>query len=786
MTNNITMFMKRVIMLLSLALTMTMFGCQETEFNEGCSSGIGEGTLIEVGVESLTSSRVIYDGYSTLFEEGDQVGVFGANLDNEPFTVGANSGQAISDNKILIAQGDTLYGYYPYNASYTSAQVYPDNQLSVKSVVVPMPAVQVQKDAEFSHITPYDFLIAKPVIVGKNTPKLNFQRLNAWIDFKFYNKENGDLTINSVTLEADKDIFITSGLVNVIAEEESEFYMMVRGTERSKVIEVKAEGDWATVKNGESATLRAAVLPVDMSLENVKITVNTSQGTFTKRYLGRNFASGTVHTLEFNGKDIYLPKSQVSDFERGFRFNTANLNDDNSYFSWKRSKESDNLIVFWEKGFGDDPSKCTKRVGDVSMKVDIDDMLKKMESFYALYQDELTFTVKGASNTDNYKMMIFLFYTDGWIANGGGVDDVIGAFWIAPSACKPVGQTVAHELGHSFQYQVACDAKIDSEFHTSGAGYRHDVGQGNAYWEVCANYQAWQCMEWYKNWSCEIPVHQATAHRGFTHEWLRYQCFYLMSYWEELHGRDILGRVWRLSNRGEDAIQTYKRITGTDQEKFNDEIWVAAAKEMTWSFSDEEINGYMRNMIDGLSASERNQWYINKTRLIENTKDGYYRCYPDTVTRDHGTAHNVNFSPQSYGYNAVYLKVPEAGTQISIDFQGLTNYPTVDDVQDYKYSSVPGWRWGLVACTGTGGWTPVYSEMKRDNSGTLTFTVPEGTKRLFFVVTGAPTEHYQKKWDSNTKNDYHFPYRFKVEGTELQGSTFIKKSTEEVDYTYTF
>ncbi len=763
-----------------------MFGCQETEFKESVSSGIGDGTSIDVGVEESTSSRVIYDGYSTLFEEGDQIGVFAANAENESFTIGSSASQANSDKKVLISQGDVLYGYYPYNPNYIRGIDVADEQVSARRAVVTVPAEQVQTDAQFSHITPNDFLIAKPVTVGKNTPKLTFQRLNAWIDFKFYNQENSDLQINSVTLESEGEAFITTGLVDILADEDSDFYMELRGTERENVVKVSAEGDWATVKSGESATMRLAILPVDMSLGTIKVTVTTSQGVYTKRYAGKNFESGNVYRLEYNGKQIYLPTSNVSDFDRNFRFSTANLHDDNSYFSWKRSKESENLIVFWEKGFGDDPSTCTKRVGNVSMKVDIDDMLEKMEAFYTLYQDELTFTVKGASNTDKYKMMIFLFYTDGWIANGGGVDDVIGAFWIAPSACKPVGQTVAHELGHSFQYQVACDAKIDSEYHTSGAGYRHDIGQGNAYWEVCANYQAWQCMEWYKDWSCEIPVHQATAHRGFTHEWLRYQCFYLMSYWEELHGRDILGRVWRLSNRGEDAIQTYKRITGTDQEKFNDEIWVAAAKEMTWSFNDEEINGYMRKLIDGLSTQERNQWYINKTRLIENTKDGYYRCYPDTVTRDHGTAHNVNFSPQSYGYNAVNLKVPEAGTEITVDFQGLTNYPSVDNVQDYKYSSVPGWRWGLVACTGTGGWTPVYSEMKRDNSGTLTFTVPEDTKRLFFVVTGAPTEHYQKKWDSNTKNDYQFPYRFKVTGTELQGSTFIKKSTEEVDYTYTF
>lgn len=772
---------------LSLIMTSLIFGCQETEYNESVAVGGNDnGTVIEIGVDGISSSRIVYEGHSTSFEPGDKIGVLSTNINNISFSVADSKVQAVSDEKVLLQEGDVLYGYYPYNEKIVIDRAFSEEQMAADRVIVKGSMNQVQSDANFTHITPNDFLIAKPVTATKNTPRLTFKRLNAWIDFKFYNKENSDLKINSVTIEADGDGFISEAEVNVMANADSDQFMVVKPRSRAEKITVKADGEWAIVKSGESATLRAAILPVDLSGNNVIVTVNTSQGEFRTRYKAKNFQSGNVYTLVYNGKEVYLPTSQISDFEPNFRFSTANLHNDNSYFSWKRSRESENLIVFWEKGFGDDPSTCTGRVNGVSMKVDIDDMLEKMEAFYKLYQDELTFTVKGASQTDKYKMMIFLFYTDGWIANGGGVDDVIGAFWIAPSACKPVGQTVAHELGHSFQYQVACDAKIDSEFHTSGSGYRHSIGQGNAFWEMCANYQAWQCMDWFNNWSCEIPVHQATAHRGFTHEWLRYQGFYLMSYWEELHGRDILGKVWRLSNRSEDAIQTYRRITNTDQATFNDEIWVAAAKEMTWSFSNETINGYMRDLIDGLSVTERNTWYINKTRLIENKNDGYYRCYPDTVTRDHGTTHNVNFSPQSYGYNAINLKVPEAGTTVTIDFQGLTNYPTVEGVQDYKYSSVPGWRWGLVACTGTGGWTPVYSEMKRDNSGTLTFEVPADTKRLFFVVTGAPTEHYQKKWDSNTKNDYQFPYRFKVEGTELQGTTFIKKSTEEVDYTYTF
>ena len=85
----------------------------------------------------------------------------------------------------------------------------------------------------------------------------------------------------------------------------------------------------------------------------------------------------------------------------------------------------------------------------------------------------------------------------------------------------------------------------------------------------------------------------------------------------------------------------------------------------------------------------------------------------------------------------------------------------------------------MVACTGEGGWTPIYSEMKRDSKGTLTFTVPEGTKRMFLVVSGAPTEHVRKAYTQDVKDDYEFPYRFKVTGTDVN-TGYVKVVAEDV------
>ncbi|MBR2981283.1 MAG: fimbrillin family protein [Odoribacter sp.] len=494
---------------------------------------------------------------------------------------------------------------------------------------------------------------------------------------------------------------------------------------------------------------------------NNNIVLNFSQGGSTYKFELSPMSSsidGTIGT-----KEIYLPEGQISDFDPSFRFRTADLNDDNSYFSLTRSQESENLIVFWEKEFGNDPSQCSVVKNGESMAVDIDDMLTKMEAFYKIYAENMNFIVEGLSNTDRYKMHIYLFCTDGWIANGGGVDNKLGAFWISPGACKPVGQTVAHELGHSFQYQVYCDDPAGK------AGYRHNIGTGNAFWEMSANYQAWKSMVVgnYTNWNCEIPYYQANAHRGVMHEWLRYQNFFILNHWESIHGEDLVGRIWRESVPNEDPFETYKRITNTTQSQMNDELWHSVCKECVWDF---EHVSYMRSMISSLSNYDRTTWFTNKNDLVYNSYDGYYRPSHDPATEDPGTTYNRAFAPQSYGRNIIELNVPTAGTEITINFKGINSYPVSTGNAAYRYGANAGWRWGVVATTGNDGWTPVYGEINRSNSGTATFTVPTNTKKLYLVVLAAPTEHAQKTWDGNVTNDYEYPYRFKVTGTTVNSS----------------
>lgn len=69
-----------------------------------------------------------------------------------------------------------------------------------------------------------------------------------------------------------------------------------------------------------------------------------------------------------------------------------NLNDPSSKWSYSRSKESENIVVFWEPGFGNDPSSASG-----SYRVNMTNLLEVAEKSYTFYLDSLGFAVRGSS-----------------------------------------------------------------------------------------------------------------------------------------------------------------------------------------------------------------------------------------------------------------------------------------------------------------------------------------------------------------------------------------------------
>lgn len=451
-----------------------------------------------------------------------------------------------------------------------------------------------------------------------------------------------------------------------------------------------------------------------------------------------------------------------------------------SEFSFYRYKESEHFFVFWSKYFGEDPNGPEVAEGD---RVDVDDLLQKAEQFFDSNINKLGMAVlgQGKSTLDQYKMQIYLLdpTPEWWVATGSGYDNVIGALWVTPATCQPVGSTIAHEIGHSFQYQVYCDKILQGASDDLHHGYRYGFGPkgdgGCAYWEQCAQWQAHRDYPDEQFTTYNFDVWVRNAHRHFHHEWMRYASYWLQSYWVETKGIDSYGRIWRESEFPEDAIETYTRLyNGGNWQATREDLYDYAARMATY------------DMDDLPDIKER---YIGtyKTTLLKNN-EGYYQ--PALLS-----------CPGATGFNVIELKVPEGGGNVSVDFKGLeSGAPLLADdggvhidgdgkattykTSNYNAYSSAGWRYGFVAYDGS---NRTYSPAGKDADGSLSFTVPANTKRLMFVVQGSPENYARHGWDEDPTNDEMFPYAVKFNGTNVAGIVDIDYDADptDVDVEYT-
>ena len=427
---------------------------------------------------------------------------------------------------------------------------------------------------------------------------------------------------------------------------------------------------------------------------------------------------------------------------------------------YKHSKSSTHFDVYYGTGYGEDtpPDKLSS---SNALYVNVTDLLQKAESFFDLYVNKLKFAdLAVKSKLNDYKMIIVLLYDTGWTATGSGYDNKIGALWVTPSTCHPVGQTIAHEIGHAFQYQVYCDLG-------GYTGFREAVGNGSAFWEQTAQ---WQSVEAYPDLmiSQSIGVWKNSHNYAFTHEWQRYQSYWLHYYWVDKHGIDAVGKVWRgAKTAGQDPCQVYMSVFNVSVDDFFKEIFDYACKMVTYDL--DEIRNYGKGSIG--------QYTYNYVDAEDgNIQVAYSSC------------------PQSTGFNVIPLDVPKAGTSISTIFTALAPASELNSSDPAQYlngdskfvnanvtkynifsdRAKRGFRHGYVALLNDGtriyqSADTIYARGTSVKSDTTTFVVPEGTKQLWFVVAPSPRTYIVHKWDENITNDDQWPYQLKFENTDVLG-----------------
>ena len=461
--------------------------------------------------------------------------------------------------------------------------------------------------------------------------------------------------------------------------------------------------------------------------------------------------------------EYYKPK------EFGF-----DMNNESSKWSFARSKESKHFIVLWEAGFGADPGASSV---SATYRVDVDDLLNKAEIFYETNIQKLKFanTGSGTSNLDKYKMQIYLHYTTEWMAYGGGYDDVIGALWISPNTCMPVGSTIAHEIGHSFQYQVYADklAQGASNDFTQGFRYGYEGSNGGcSFWEQCAQWQSFQDYPT-ELFGYHVSVWESNYHRSFEHEWMRYASYWLQYYWSQKHGIETVAEVWKQSVKPEDALSTYMRVfCNNNVETLYEEMYEYASHMVTYDL--DVVRNYRTSTVGGY------------TTKLYDAEDGYYQVAYASC-------------PGTTGFNVIPLTA-QAGATIKANFVGLNpgdalaaddpgvmidgDGKEVGSKSTYNTHSVsPGWRYGFVAVVNG---TAQYAPMNKNASGEVSYTVPEGATNTFFVVMGAPTQYVIHGWNEKESDDAQWPYKVKFEGANPNGYFEIDPDADPKDVTFTY
>lgn len=338
-----------------------------------------------------------------------------------------------------------------------------------------------------------------------------------------------------------------------------------------------------------------------------------------------------------SGKEVYIPNDlKDNDFTSS-----------DSKWSFARCAYTDDIIMFWEKPFGNDLSQAPDLEGH-NMKVDLKNLMGRLQSFYNYYKNELKF-IKPGSNADRYRMMVMLNYSLEGTAYGGDYDGVIGALWIAPNRVQDKRlNCIAHELGHSFQSMIACDKQGES-------------WGGGGIFEMCSQ---WMLFNVNAEWPTEENYHWKAfidhANLRFLDSENIYHSPYLLEYWSMKHGMTVIGDLFRAGKRGEDPASTYMKMFSLTNEDFAKEAVDCYSRLITFDFpgkheankkytgefvNNKPLETFGANVIEMSTAGKKSI----KIKFIGNYKtDGYaYRLvainqegkatYSDISTKPKGT-----------------------------------------------------------------------------------------------------------------------------------------------------
>lgn len=403
------------------------------------------------------------------------------------------------------------------------------------------------------------------------------------------------------------------------------------------------------------------------------------------------------------GKQIFIPEDL-----RGI-----DLTDPASKWSYARMDTTENTVIFWEAGFGNDLANPPQLEG-TDMSVDLQNLKDKLEQDFRFFRDTLQF-VRSGSKSERYRMMIMLNYSLEGTAYGGDYDQTIGALWLAPNRIKDKQlNCIAHELGHSFQCQITADGE--------GVGWG-----GCGFYEMAAQWMLWQVNpRWMDDENYHWQAYRKLTHKAFLHLDNIYHSPHVVEYWGMKQGRPFIAELFRKGRQGEDPVMTYKELTGMTQAEFCDDIFHANARIINMDYP--------------------RVW--NETR-----RHALQLATPMTEGADGWLSPAEGNVPENYGFNVIEVSVPKGKRSVKADFCGLQ---AVDATP--AQAAKAGWRYGFVGVTANG--KSVYGDIYSAKEGRAAFSWDKNTQmaHVYLVVMGAPAEHWitpeqgvDAKWNYKVK-----------------------------------
>ena len=510
------------------------------------------------------------------------------------------------------------------------------------------------------------------------------------------------------------------------------------------VVEASENVEWSVTTEEETGSGFATVTPEGTQNGNGNIEIKIS-----KKNEGESGRKASVYvtntankikvgfTFEQNDKKMLIPP------EYNFTHEQFMNNDKSIDYGVDYSLEGPNTIIIWHKQYGKNPE------GGPYPFVP-EEVLAQAEFSYNFIIDELGFANRTTSCATRYKQIIVITATlsGGAVGfgrqfnqiDGKGQGDGVGILHLCHNhtQLKPgqVTGVMHHELCHCFQYIAHYD-NGNQTYGWSGAPY-----EMTSQWAGLNLYRYYGLDKyiWEEN---HMRSYFKNTHKAFMHDDNMYHDPFSLAFWDWKHEKAV-SRMWKgiIADDKQDPVVTYKRQNNLTQKQFNDEMFEAACRLLTFDLP---------------CFGKQYEKYIG---TFTYDLDGAGGTYKPTVQA----------CPQSYGFNGIRLTVPKAGTEVKATFMGSIALAPSSGKYNVVNPGNKGWRWGFVAMKNDE--TRVYGDVQREERGSVSFVVPEGTTFLWFVVMGAPSQHVKQ----DRKDGNNWPYQVQINGTTLCESTAFPES----------